>query len=121
MLNYNSWNDNIKVSFLGFETTNEMNELLDQLNSQWPRQNAINYIQNSAAENAAAFSFSKALSQWTNPSLVIGGLSAGVAGFTAKLNVYRVYGNGAKSGGFYWITVNSNTVIIIGMRQDFQT
>ncbi|MFV0505777.1 MAG: hypothetical protein ACK5L5_03565, partial [Bacteroidales bacterium] len=75
-------NDYQKSSLLGFESLGEMNALLDQFNSQWSRQNAIDFLQDPSVSNAMAMSGSEALSQWTNPELVVGGLSAGVGGFS---------------------------------------
>jgi RHS repeat-associated protein len=80
MQNAQGWNDYWKNESLGFETTGDREAVLGQLNSQWSRQKAINYIQDPSLENAVAFSAAEVASQWTNPYLVIGGLSAGLAG-----------------------------------------
>jgi hypothetical protein len=74
------WNDYWKEEFIGFKLSDQQEGLLHQLNSDWSRKNAIEFWKNPTTENALAFSFSEALSQWTNPVLVIGGLSAGVSG-----------------------------------------
>ncbi len=105
-----AWNNSMKKYALGFELSEGQESLLSSMNSDWSRKNAIDYWQDPSISNAAAFVFSEALSQWTNPELVVGGLSAGIGGFTVKLNVYRVYGDGAKPSGFSWTTVNPNTV-----------
>ncbi|MCT4613475.1 MAG: RHS repeat-associated core domain-containing protein [Marinifilaceae bacterium] len=57
--------------------------LLGMLNSEWSQHNAITYWLNPTKKNALAFANSEAMSQWTNPFLVVGGLSAGVAGLNS--------------------------------------
>jgi hypothetical protein len=74
------WNDNMKSELLGFETTDDMNSKLDQLNSQWSRNAAIKFWQTGEISHAAGFAIKEALSQWTNPELVVAGFSAGLAG-----------------------------------------
>lgn len=77
--NSKGWNDYWKEEFIGFKLSENQESLLHQLNSDWSRKNAIEYWKNPTSENALAFSFSEAMSQWTNPVLVVGGLSAGVS------------------------------------------
>ncbi|MDY0078891.1 MAG: RHS repeat-associated core domain-containing protein, partial [Bacteroidales bacterium] len=107
-----AWNNTMKKSMLGFELSGEQEGLLSQLNSDWSKKNAIAYWQNPSAGNAVAFAFSEALSQWTNPELVVAGLSAGVAGYSSvsSSTVYRVYGGDAKAGGFSWTPKNPGKV-----------
>jgi RHS repeat-associated protein len=82
-----NWNDNMKAELLGFETTNEMNGLLDQFTTQWSRQNAIDFLQDPSLKNAMAMSFSEALSQWTDPEKVMTGLSIGAGGLMSMRSV----------------------------------
>lgn len=77
--NSKGWNDYWKEEFIGFKLSDHQESLLHQLNSDWSRKNAIEFWKNPTTENALAFSFSEALSQWTNPVLVAGGLLAGVS------------------------------------------
>ncbi len=67
----------------GSELTEQQALLLGQLNSNWSRSKAQEYWNNPIPRNAFKFALSEALSQWTNPQLVVGGLSAGVAGLGA--------------------------------------
>ncbi|MFV0505588.1 MAG: HNH endonuclease, partial [Bacteroidales bacterium] len=92
------WNDYQKSSLLGFESLGEMNALLDQFNSQWSRQNAIDFLQDPSVSNAMAMSGSEALSQWTNPELVVGGLSAGVGGVAGMSRTARTSTAGLRNG-----------------------
>ncbi len=64
----------------GMHLSGEQVSALGQLNSNWARSNSIDYYKNPSFGNAAAAAFSEALSQWTNPTLVINGLAGGVAG-----------------------------------------
>nr|WP_320120064.1 DUF6443 domain-containing protein [uncultured Marinifilum sp.] len=80
-----AWNNTMKKYALGFELSGAQESLLSMMNSNWSKRNAISYWQNPTAGNSAAFAFSEALSQWTNPELVVAGLSAGVAGYSATL------------------------------------
>ncbi len=81
---YNSqgWNDYNKGEYglASQQLTSKQVAVLGMLNSDWSRENAVEFWLNPTASNAAAFSFSEAISQWTNPYLVVGGLSAGIAG-----------------------------------------
>ncbi|MCC9070164.1 RHS repeat-associated core domain-containing protein [Flavobacterium sp. F-65] len=78
------WNDNMKASFLGMKTVNQMNSLLDGFTTQWSRQNAINYLQNPTLGNALAMSYSEALSQWSDPQKLIAAASTAVLGFRPR-------------------------------------
>jgi RHS repeat-associated protein len=84
---YNSteWNDNMKATILGFESTDEMKSLLDGFSTQWSRQNAIDYLQNPTFRNAMAMSYSEALSQWTDPQKVLA--AASVLAFRPRTDV----------------------------------
>lgn len=83
---YNSkeWNDHFKSEFLGIKNPNEMNALLNRFTTQWSRQNAINYLQNSTGANAMMMAFSEALSQWTDPQQVLA--AASVLAFKPSAN-----------------------------------
>lgn len=69
---------------LGFDLTDQQESYLSMLNSDWARRNAVNYLKDPSASNAFMFSLSESISQWSNPYLVVGGLSAGIAGFRAS-------------------------------------
>jgi len=90
-----SWNNYWKCEILGFETDYDMENVLGRFNSQWSRQNAIDFLQEPSAWNALMMGFSEALSQWTNPELVVAGLTGGVLG----LESYSVIKNGIKFPG----------------------
>ncbi len=108
-----AWNNSMKEYALGFELSEAQENILSSLNSDWSRRNAISFWQNPTAGNAAAFAFSEALCQWTNPELVVAGLSAGVAGFEAvspRTSVYRVYGGDSPANGYSWTPTNPNSV-----------
>jgi RHS repeat-associated protein len=107
-----TWNNTMKKYALGFELSGAQEGLLSMMNSDWSRKNAISYWQNPTIGNSMAFAFSEALSQWTNPELVVAGLSAGVAGFSSvsRTSVYRVYGGDAKASGFSWTPKNPGKV-----------
>ena len=93
------WNDYMKSEYglSGKQLSEEQVSMLSMLNSSWSKENAVEYWLNPTASNAAAFSFSEALSQWTNPELVITGLSAGVAGYGAvNRNFVKAYNHSYK-------------------------
>jgi len=56
---------------------------LGTLNSEWSRNNAVEYWLNSSFADGMAFVLSEVVSQWTNPQLVVAGLSAGLLGWQA--------------------------------------
>lgn len=60
---------------------------LDGFNTGWSRNNAAEYLLKPTAGNLISLSFSEALSQWTNPELVVGNLSAGVIGWSNVLSI----------------------------------
>ena len=108
-----SWNNSMKKYALGFELSGAQESALSSLNSDWSRRNAISFWQNPTIGTATACAFSEALSQWTNPYLVVGGLSAGVTGLEAvapRTNVYRVYGGDSPANGYSWTPTNPNSV-----------
>jgi RHS repeat-associated protein len=75
-----AWNNTMKSSLLGFELSPAQENCLNQLNSDWSRKNAIKYWQNPTFGNGIRFSFSEAMSQWTNPMLLLTGASVGIVG-----------------------------------------
>lgn len=85
-----SWNNSMKKYALGFELSGAQESALSSLNSDWSRRNAISFWQNPTAGSAAAFAFSEALSQWTNPELVVLGLSAGLSPFKGTPKVQQL-------------------------------
>ena len=62
---------------------------LDRLNSDWSRENAVEFWLNPSIGSSAKASFSEALSQWTNPQLVATGALIAVSirsGVNNKIN-----------------------------------
>ena len=78
-----TWNNTMKKYLVGFELSDQQEGVLSMLNSEWSKKHAIEYWQNPTAGNAFSFAFSEVLSQWTNPELVVMGLSVGIAGMGA--------------------------------------
>jgi RHS repeat-associated core domain len=79
------WNDFQKSEFglADRQLTKGETVLLNKLNSSWSKECAVEYWLNPTERRALAFAISESLSQWTNPQLVVAGLSAGAAGFSA--------------------------------------
>ena len=61
----------------------------DMYHSRWARNNAVAYFLKPTFANAAKLGISEALSQWTDPELVVGGLSAGVSGLSSVVNASK--------------------------------
>lgn len=76
-----SWNKTMKKYILGFELSDKQEGILNQLNSDWSRRNAIEFWKDPSVWNTIKMAGSEYLSQWSNPELVVAGLSAGVATF----------------------------------------
>ena len=74
------FNDYWKVTIFGFEGTTIMNNFFSLFDSQWAKQNVIDFIQNQTYWNSFVMGASVALSQWKNLEKVTSGLSAGMAG-----------------------------------------
>jgi hypothetical protein len=106
------WNDYWKEDLLGFRLSDRQEGLLHQLNSDWSRSAAINYWQSGEMSDGLGFAIKEALSQWTNPELVLAGMASGIAGVEAASTskVYRVYGGDAQADGFSWTPQNPNKV-----------
>ena len=81
-LNSRGWNDYWKGEFGLADIQFSAEELfaLDMFNSKWSRNAAAAYLLKPTLENAFKMGFSEGLSQWTNPELVVTGLSAGIVG-----------------------------------------
>ncbi len=81
-LNSRGWNDYWKGEFglADIQFGQEALRALDMFNSKWSRNAAAAYLLKPTLENALKMSFSEGLSQWTNPELVVAGLSIGIAG-----------------------------------------
>jgi RHS repeat-associated protein len=61
----------------------EKETVLNMQNSDWSRDAAQNYWDNPTMSNWISYVFKEVLSQYTNPYLVVGGLSTGVAGLSS--------------------------------------
>lgn len=104
------WNKSMKTYALGFSLSDKQEAHLSKLNSDWSRKGAINYWK--TGKGGMAFGLKEVLSQWTNPELVVSGISAGVAGLSAVGNTARmgtslvddvaVHGNSLKSTRPTW-------------------
>ncbi len=107
-----AWNNTVKKSLLGFELSEKQESLLSSMNSDWSRKAAIDYWKTEETSAGIKFAIKEVLSQWTNPELVVGGLSAGIAGYisVSKVKVYRVYGGDAEASGFSWTPKNTGKV-----------
>ena len=81
------WNNAWKSNLLGFELSGKQESLLSSMNSDWSRKSAIKYWQTGDISAGVGFAFKEALSQWTNPELVITGLMVGVAGYPTSSTV----------------------------------
>lgn len=79
------WNKSMKAYALGFSLSDKQEAHLSKLNSDWSRKGAINYWQNESVGSGLSFGIKEVLSQWTNPELVVTGVSAGVAGYSAVI------------------------------------
>jgi hypothetical protein len=77
------WNNSMKEYALGFELSHRQENLLSSMNSDWARRAAIDYWKTGNLGAGVCFALKEALSQWTNPELVVTGLAAGVAGYSA--------------------------------------
>ena len=79
------WKDKFGLADRQFNERELM--FLDGFNTGWSRDNAAEYLLKPTAGGLISMSFSEALSQWTNPELVVAGLSIclGVWQETAKL------------------------------------
>ncbi len=97
------WNNTMKKSLLGFELSWKQESLLSSMNSNWSKRAAINYWK--TGEGGVAFALKEALSQWTNPELVVGGLSVGLSGLRPKLKQFsgtkKAWSEGATSNSIY--------------------
>lgn len=79
------WKDKFGLADRQFSELELM--LLDGFNTGWSRNNAAKYLLKPTAGNLISMSFSEALSQWTNPELVVGNLCAGVIGWSNVLSI----------------------------------
>jgi len=116
-----SWNNSMKRYALGFELSGAQESALSSLNSDWSRRNAISFWQNPTAGNASAFAFSEALSQWTNPELVVGGLSVGIAGLASLGNAKITNPVPSRLARVIPADINSSTLGAIGVEDVFVT
>jgi len=81
------WNDYWKKELLGFSLSGQQEGVLHQLNSDWSRSAAIKYWQTGSMTDGLSFAAKEAFSQWRNPYLVVGGLSAGLSGIRGNPKV----------------------------------
>lgn len=82
VLNSQTWNDNYKKQFglAPQQLSSDAIEWMKMLNSEWSRTKAVEFFLNPTTANYMAFSGSEALSQWTNPYLVVGAASGVIGG-----------------------------------------
>lgn len=88
------WNNHWKSVFGLSERQLSERELgaLGGFNTQWSRNKAVAYILNPTVANASAMAWSEALSTWTNPELVAGGVGAGLLGVGSVRTVLGTVG-----------------------------
>ena len=67
--------------------------VLELFNSEWAKDKAVRNMLNPSGGNMVSMAFAEALSQWTNPELVVGGLSVGLAKFSSVAGTKRVSNN----------------------------
>ena len=86
-LNSLGWNQYWKDEFglAARQLTDSELTLADMFHSTWARNNAIAYFLKPNIGNALKLGISESLSQWTDPELVVAGLSAGVTGLQMGL------------------------------------
>lgn len=84
-----AWNNSMKKYALGFELSGAQEGLLSSMNSDWSRRAAVDYWKTGDAGAGIGFAFKEALSQWTNPELVVTGLTAGLGGLGAMSRTAR--------------------------------
>jgi hypothetical protein len=106
------WNDHWKSEFglADKQLSDSQIAHLEMLNSDWSRENAVEFWLNPTAENAFLASFSEAMSQWTNPELVVAGLSAGVAGYLATLRSVAGSVDDAANSARTWLGKDYRTI-----------
>ena len=87
-LNSLGWNQYWKDEFglAARQLTDSELTLADMFHSTWARNNAIAYFLKPNIGNALKLGISESLSQWTDPELVVAGLSAGIMGLQMGLN-----------------------------------
>lgn len=87
------WNNHWKTEFglADIQFSSEQLSLLDRFTTRWSRDNAASYMLKPTLDNALLMGLSEGLSQWTNPELVVAGLSVGMAGVqgATRTNAFR--------------------------------
>ncbi len=98
-----AWNKTMKKYALGFELSEKQESLLSSINSDWSRKAAIDYWKTGETSAGIKFVLKEVLSQWTNPELVVAGLSAGVAGYSPKLRSISKNVDNAANSAKNWL------------------
>ncbi len=106
MKSSSGWNDYWAGEFEGtqlIDLTTDQWAVLDMQHSGWAKRNAVKYWESGSLGDYFMYALSEALSQYTDPQLVVGGLSTGVAGLSSmplKGGVLRsaTYSKGWSSG-----------------------
>lgn len=95
-LNSLGWNQYWKDEFglAARQLTDSELTLADMFHSTWARNNAIAYFLKPNIGNALKLGISESLSQWTDPELVVAGLSAGITGLANVANVPKAVSEG---------------------------
>lgn len=83
VFNSSGWNNHWKQEFglADVQFSAEALGALDHFNTIWSRNAAAAYLLKPSLGNAVRMGFSEGVSQWTNPELVVAGMSAGITGF----------------------------------------
>ena len=91
-LNSRGWNDYWKSEFglADIQFNEAALRVLDMFHSNWSRNAAAAYLLKPTLGNAFKMGFSEGLSQWTDPELVVAGLSAGLLGWQDIAKIARV-------------------------------
>src|SRR5699024_2761260 len=79
-----TFNKGMKQKILGFKTINDMEATLGEFSSQWAKQKAINYNQDSTIKNGLLMGFSEAISQWKDPEKLMIGATILIGGFSMR-------------------------------------
>ena len=86
--------------------------VLELFNSEWAKDKAVRNMLNPSGGNMVSMAFAEALSQWTNPELVIGGLSVGLGGLSAvntSVTTAMAQTTGTRSSWLNWLKNGGKT------------
>ena len=86
--------------------------VLELFNSEWAKNKAVRNMLNPSGGNMVSMAFAEALSQWTNPELVVGGLSVGLGGLSAvntSVMTAMAQTTGTRSSWLNWLKSGGKT------------